>query len=184
MTELPKVSIITPSYNQGKFIEETILSVLNQDYANIGYIIIDGGSTDNTIDIIKKYQHRLAYWISEPDNGQSNVINKGFQRANGQIFNWLNSDDILVPLSVKIAVDYLVKNADVGMIYGDRIIIDHKGNFLSHIRFSSFRKFEMIYNQQIPEETAFFRRYVWSKVGGLDETLHYCMDYDLWCKFN
>ncbi len=93
--QLPKISIITPSYNQGKFIEETILSVINQQYSNLEFIIIDGGSTDNTVDIIEKYSTQITYWVSEKDEGQSDAINKGFLKATGEIINWLNSDDYL-----------------------------------------------------------------------------------------
>ena len=91
--QFPRISIITPSYNQGGYIEDTILSVINQDYPNLEYIIIDGGSTDNTVDIIQKYSDRIDYWISEKDTGQSNAINKGFRKATGDIINWINSDD-------------------------------------------------------------------------------------------
>ncbi len=180
----PKVTIVTPSYNQATYLENTILSVLNQDYSNTEYIIIDGGSIDGSADIIKKYQDRLAYWVSEPDNGQSHAINKGFERATGQIFNWLNSDDLLMPSAVRIAVHYLTKNPDIGMVYGDRIFIDAKGNFLRLAERPPFNPKLMLYNLKIPQETVFFRRQHWIEVNGVDEALHYCMDYDLWIKFN
>ena len=95
--ELPKISIVTPTYNQGRFIEQTICSVLDQGYPNLEYIIIDGGSRDNTVDIIKKYEHRLSYWVSEMDSGQTHAINKGFAKCTGEIFNWINSDDYYAP---------------------------------------------------------------------------------------
>lgn len=180
----PKVTVVTPSYNQAEYLENTILSVLNQDYPNIEYVIIDGGSTDGSVDIIKRYQDRLAYWISEPDSGQSNAINKGFKHATGEIFNWLNSDDILMPSAVKIAVHYLLNKPEIGMVYGDRIIIDKKGNFLSLVEVPSFNAKSMMYNWTIPQETAFFRREHWFDVGGLDIGINYYLDYDLWCRLN
>jgi len=182
--DLPRVTIVTPSFNQGKYLEATILSVLNQDYPNIEYIVIDGGSTDGSVDVIKRYQNRLAYSISEPDRGQSHAINKGFEHATGDIFNWLNSDDLLMPSAVKIAVHYLMKKTDVGMVYGDRIIIDIKGNFLDLIQSPSFNPKAMLYNLRIPQETVFFRRRFWDELKGVDEALNYCMDYDLWIRLN
>jgi len=118
MNEYPLVTIVTPSYNQADYLERTILSVLNQDYPRIEYIVIDGGSTDASIDIIKKYEDRIAFWISEPDNGQSHAINKGFKHATGEIFNWLNSDDVLMPSATTIAVHYLTTYPQYGMVYG------------------------------------------------------------------
>ena len=112
-SDWPKISIITPSYNQGIFIEETILSVLDQNYPNLEYIIMDGGSTDNTVDIIKKYEDRITYWISEKDNGQSDAINKGFHKSTGDILHWLNSDDVLVPRALNMLVEYLSNNPDI-----------------------------------------------------------------------
>src|SRR5687768_13083798 len=101
----PKISIITPSYNQGRFIEETILSVINQNYPNLEYIIIDGGSTDNTVEIIRKYEQHLAYWVSEKDGGQSEAINKGFKKATGDIVCWINSDDFFMPGALSKVAD-------------------------------------------------------------------------------
>ena len=179
-----KVTIVTPSYNQAAFLEQTILSVLNQDYPNIEYIVIDGGSRDGSVDIIKKYQHRLAYWVSEPDRGQSHAINKGFQLATGEILNWLNSDDLLMPSAARIAVHYLTEKPEVGMVYGDRLVIDAKGNTLKLIEHPSFNPRVMLYNIAIPQETAFFRRQHWIEVNGVNEALRYCMDYELWIKLN
>ena len=103
--QLPLIAIVTPSYNQAQFLEEAILSVVNQDYPNLEYIVIDGGSTDGSVDIIRKYEDRLAYWVSEPDRGQAHAINKGFAKADGEIFNWLNSDDCLLPGAVRRVVE-------------------------------------------------------------------------------
>lgn len=183
LSDQPLVSIVTPSYNQAAYLEKTILSVLGQDYTNIEYLVIDGGSTDGSVEIIKKYQSRLSYWVSEPDRGQSNAINKGFALAEGEILNWLNSDDILMPSAVSIAVRHLAAHPQVGMVYGDRLVIDSKGNIVGLVELPSFRKTWMKYNHRIPQETAFFRRQCWQDAGALDETLHGCLDYDLWVRF-
>jgi glycosyltransferase involved in cell wall biosynthesis len=160
------------------------MSVLNQDYPDIEYIIIDGGSTDGSVDIIKKFQHSLAYWVSEPDRGQSDAVNKGFKRATGQIFNWLNSDDLLMPSAVKIAVYYLMNNSDVGMVYGDRVTIDEKGNILFLTQLPSFSPRAVRHYIKIPQETAFYRCEHWYDVNGVDEELKFCMDYDLFIKLS
>ena len=180
----PKVTIVTPSYNQGEFLENTILSVLNQNYSNIEYIIIDGGSTDGSVDIIKKYQDRLAYCVSEPDRGQSHAINKGFGHATGEIFNWLNSDDLLMPSAVKIAVHYLTCKSNIGMVYGDRITVDERGNFLELTQVPSYSAKALHYHLRIPQETTFFRNKYWLEAGGVDEELEYCMDYDFFFKLS
>jgi len=181
---LPKVTIVTPSFNQAKYLEQTIISVLNQDYPNIEYIIIDGGSTDGSVEIIKKYQEKLSYWISEPDKGQSNAINKGFKHATGKIYNWLNSDDLLMPSAVKIAVYYLNKYPEVGLIYGNRTVIDGKGNFLYLLERPSFNPKVFPHQWGIPQETAFFRRECWQITKGLYESLQYCMDDDLFFRLS
>jgi glycosyltransferase involved in cell wall biosynthesis len=181
---LSKVTIVTPSFNQAAYLEQTIMSVLNQDYPNIEYIVIDGGSTDGSVDVIKRYQDRLAYWISEPDGGQSHAINKAFEHATGQIFNWLNSDDLLMPSAVRIAVHYLTENPDIGMVYGDRIIIDEGGNFLSLTQVPSYNAGIFRHHLRVPQETTFFRSELWMQVDGVDEELKFCMDYDLFVKLS
>ena len=119
MPDKPKVSIITPSFNQARFLEQTMRSVLEQDYPNIEYIVIDGGSSDGSLEIIQKYADRLAYWQSQKDKGQTDAINQGFARANGEILAWLNSDDILYPGAVTAAVKQLLEHPEVGMVYAD-----------------------------------------------------------------
>jgi glycosyltransferase involved in cell wall biosynthesis len=184
LTENPKVSIVTPSYNQGNFLEHTILSVLLQDYENIEYIIIDGGSSDNSVDIIKKYENKIKYWVSEKDKGQSDAINKGFSKATGEIFYWVNSDDFLMPSSISIIVDYFKRKKNIGMIYGDRIVVDKKGNIVDVNILTKYNNFLFKFDQKLPQETAFFRSELWKKVGGLKLESNYCMDTELWMNMN
>ena len=184
MNQFPLVSIVTPSFNQGRYLEETIRSVLRQDYPSVEYIIIDGGSSDGSVDIIKKYEDRLAYWVSEKDRGQTHALIKGFSRAKGVYMGWLCSDDTLEPSMIKISVHYLKKNPSLGMTFGDRIRIDAKGNIYSLDRFPAFKPRYLRWGISIPQETVLFRRDVYEKVGGLDESLQMVMDFDLWCKIN
>jgi len=135
-----RVSIVTPSFNQGAFLKQTIESVLAQDYRNIEYIIIDGGSTDESKDILASYSDRLDYWVSEPDRGQSHAIQKGFQKATGNVFAWLNSDDLLAPHAVATAISVLQVNPSIGLVYGDRLRIDCRGNVIGHLRLPSHIK--------------------------------------------
>ncbi len=181
--DYPKVTIVTPSYNQGDFLEETILSVLNQDYPNLEYIVVDGGSNDGSIEIIKKYEDRLAWWVSEPDNGQSDAINKGFSKATGEIFNWVNSDDLLCPGSIRMAVHFLQKYPDCELVFGDRLIIDEGSTVIETYEAPSYwRSFPPLLTK-LPQEAAFFSANLWKKTGGLDTSLHYVMDTDLWYRF-
>ncbi|MDD5559120.1 glycosyltransferase family 2 protein [Candidatus Methylomirabilis sp.] len=177
------MSIITPSYNQGHFIEETILSILNQDYPHIEYIVVDGGSTDNTLEILKRYEGRLT-WLSEPDRGQSDAINKGFWLAKGELLAWLNSDDTYLPGAVRKAVAHLVEHPDTMMVYGEGYQIDEtsraKGRFPWTEPFDLWR---LVYlSDYILQQTTFFRREVFESIDMLDETLHWGMDWDLWIR--
>jgi glycosyltransferase involved in cell wall biosynthesis len=180
---LPLVSIITPSFNQAKFLEATILSVLRQDYPHIEYIVMDGGSTDGSVDLIRRYEDQLSSWISERDGGQSNAINRGFARSSGTIFAWVNSDDLLAPSAVRIAVDAL-ERTKVGVVYGDRIHIDARGNVIGINRQPSYYASMFKRNFTLPQETVFFRRSVFDQVGGLDETLKFALDFDLWVRMS
>lgn len=127
MNEEPLVSIVTPSYNQAQYLEDTIQSVLTQDYPRIEYIVIDGGSTDGSLEIIKKYADRISYWVSEKDKGQTDALNKGFAASHGSILAWLNSDDTYRPGAIRAAVEYLSRHPQVGMVYGDLDFIDENG---------------------------------------------------------
>ena len=177
------VSIVTPSLNQGQFIDQTLASVAAQDYASIEHLVVDGGSTDGTLDTLRKYEAHLAHWLSEPDRGQSHAINKGFARATGRVFAWLNSDDLLLPSAVRIAVDYLERYPEVGLVYGDRVHIDAKGNVVGVNRCPRHDPHMFRNDVTLPQETCFFRREVLEAVGGHDEDLHFAMGLpDLWIR--
>lgn len=180
---LPKISIVTPSYNQGRYLDETMLSILNQDYPNFEYIVIDGGSTDESVDIIKKYQDRLAYWVSQKDRGFGDAINKGFSKATGEIFCWINSDDILFPNALKIIGNYFATHPHVDMVFGDRYVIDENSQTLLKLRYQFHTELLFRYGKSIPQECSFWRRSLHEKVGGLDERYTYAIDLELWCKF-
>ncbi|MFA6332765.1 MAG: glycosyltransferase family 2 protein, partial [Methanoregula sp.] len=182
MNPQPLVSIVTPSFNKGPYIEETIQSIKNQRYPNIEHIVMDGGSTDETLAILKRYEDRLT-WISEPDKGQSDAINKGWKRARGDILAYLNADDCYTPDAVEIAVAYFNEHPDVGMVYGDGIMTDVAGTILSADPAGEFSLRELIYcRDNILQPTVFFRRAVYDRIGGVDESLHLAMDLDYWIR--
>jgi glycosyltransferase involved in cell wall biosynthesis len=173
---LPKISVITPSYNQGQFLERTILSILNQNYPNVEYIIIDGGSTDNSVEIIKKYETHIAYWVSEKDRGQTDAINKGMRKATGDIVCWINSDDILLPGALQIVARYFNKHPDIEFLNGLTVRIDKNDKILGigHILNNKWFHKRGIYN--ISQQGMFWKKCIFDKVGELDETFHYAMD--------
>ena len=189
MTDQPLVSIITPSFNQARYIESTIRSVLGQDYPRIEYIIVDGGSTDGTVDVIKKYEGKgevtpsLAWWVSEKDKGQTDAINKGFARAKGDILAWIYSDDTYEPGAISAAVKYLQEHPEVGMVYADCNFINEEGNMIG--KFGSAQTDYRLLRQgyvHIPQQTMFFRADLWKQVGPLDPSFYFAMDYDLWTR--
>lgn len=178
-----KVSIVTPSFNQAEYLEAAIQSVLAQSHTEVEYIIIDGGSTDGSVEIIRKYQPSLAYWVSEPDQGQTDAINKGFARATGGILAWLNSDDTYEPHAVATALAYLTQHPEVGLVYGDANYIDSHGDVVG--RFPAAQTSLPQLRQgyvHIPQQSAFFRADLWRQVAPLDPELYFAMDYDLWIK--
>ena len=179
----PLVSIVTPSFNQKEFIRNTIESVLSQDYDNIEYIVVDGGSKDGTLDIFKEYEDSLKY-ISEKDNGQSDAINKGFRMAKGSIVAWLNSDDVYEPGCVSRAVTEFEKNNNLALVYGEGYIIDREGNRLK--RFEATQEFDywklINFWDYIMQPATFFSAKKLLEAGYLDISLNWCMDWDLWIR--
>jgi glycosyltransferase involved in cell wall biosynthesis len=181
--ELPKITIVTPSYNQAQFLEETILSVLQQDYPHIEYIIIDAGSTDNSVDIIRKYEHKLAFWVSEPDRGQGHAINKGFARATGDILSWLNSDDMLTPGAIIQAVHAFQSNPDVDVVYSDFDNLDEQTGRITQHRVRQATLANLLGGGNcIPQPTAFMRRALLDRIGLVDESLYHALDWELWIR--
>jgi glycosyltransferase involved in cell wall biosynthesis len=180
---LPLVSIITPSFNQARYLESTIHSILDQDYPNIEYIIADGGSTDGSVEIIRRYSERLAWWVSEKDRGQTDAINKGFAHAKGEILAWLNSDDTYEPHAITEAVEFLQSRPEVGLVYGGANFIDENGHIIGHFpaRQTDYQSLRRGY-VHIPQQASFWRAELWRKVGPLDPSFYFAMDYDLWVR--
>lgn len=176
-------SIVTPSLNQGRFIEETIQTVISQDYPNLEYLVVDGGSTDGTLEVLHKYEGQLQ-WISEPDRGQSHAINKGLQLAQGSVLAWLNADDTYLPGALKKVSEYLEQHPDVMMVYGEGYLIDEKSQIKGRFPATEpFNLWRLIYYQDyILQQTVFIRREVFDQISMLDEDLHYGMDWDLWIR--
>jgi glycosyltransferase involved in cell wall biosynthesis len=183
MIQDPKISIITPSFNQAKFLRRTIESVLLQGYPNIEYIIIDGDSNDGSQAIIREYESQLAHWESIPDQGQTDAINKGFSKATGKYLAWLNSDDIYHPGALAESVDYLESHPEVGMVYGDCTFIDAADRVIGRFPAAAtdYQRLRRGY-VHVPQQASFFRADLWQKVGPLDPTFYFAMDYDLWVR--
>jgi len=183
MSKTYSVSIVTPSFNQGKYIKQTIDSVLSQEIPDLEYWVIDGGSTDETVDILRSYGDRLR-WISEPDNGQTQAINKGWGLTRGDFISWLNADDLLAPGSIQRAVEFLQSNPVVGGVYGDCTYISDTGDPIAAYPARPYQFDTLVIETEnfIPQPGTFLRRKVVELAGGLDESLHYVMDFDLWLR--
>lgn len=184
MPESPLISVITPSYNQGRFIEATIQSVLNQSYKNIQYILIDGGSTDHTMDIVNKYRHKIEIIIHEKDKGQSDAINKGFKLAQGKLVGWINSDDILYENCVSEIVKLYHKSSEGTIFYGSKIDyinaagikFEQKNICINSIKDLLFTNYDVV------QQGSFYNSHAVQQVNYLNNDLHFCMDLDLWLK--
>lgn len=183
MNEGPLVSIVTPSLNQSQFIKETIDSVLSQDYPNIEYWVIDGGSTDETLDILRSYESRIK-WLSEPDSGQSQAINHGWRLTKGEIITWLNADDILAPGIVLQAAEILRAHPEIGGTYGNCTYISQTGEVIKPYPVQPYNFDRLVTETEnfIPQPGTFLRRDIVRRAGNLDETIHFVMDHDLWLR--
>ena len=192
----PRLTIVTPSFNQGEFLEETIKSVLDQEYENLEYIVVDGGSTDRSVSIIKKYSDRLAHWVSEPDEGQYHAINKGFARATGEIMAWLNSDDKYLPWTLSVVADIFSAFPEVEWLtsvhplqwnsHGQAVAVDFTGALSRHLflQGNNFPVEGSIGRRWIQQESTFWRRSLWERAGGrLDQSLAMAADFELWARF-
>ena len=178
----PSISIVTPSYNQGQYLEETICSVLDQKYPNLQYIIIDGGSTDTSVEVIKKYEKHLSYWISEKDKGQTDAINKGIARCTGEIFGYINSDDLLMPKSL----DRVAQTWNDGFVWqvGWCKYLELGGSDWPYMVRNIGRKADWFLDNPIPQQSSFFARKIFDQIGLFRQDLHYCFDYEYWMRMH
>lgn len=176
------VSIVTPSFNQAPYLEQTLRSVLEQEYPSLEYIVVDGASTDASVDIIKKYMDRLTWWVSEKDSGQGDAINKGLARASGEIIAWLNSDDTYLPNTISSAVKIFEQNPDVVLVYGDMLAVDENGQTTNVLKYSQLSLEDLLCFQIIGQPAVFFRRAAYEKAGSLDTTFHFLLDHHLWIR--
>jgi len=180
-----KISIVTPSYNQGRFIERTMLSVLNQTYRNFEYIVMDGASTDGSADIIARYADHLAYWGKGPDKGQTDALRQGFARATGDILGWLCSDDVLEPWTLEEVVEFFNSNPQAEVVYGDSHWIDADDRPLRPKKEHDFVPYIWYHGHNfVPQPSTFWRRGLYERVGGVDPQFNMAMDGDLWARFS
>jgi glycosyltransferase involved in cell wall biosynthesis len=178
-TQLPRISIITPSFNQAKYLERTIQSVVGQGYPNLEYIIIDGGSTDQSVEIISNHKNEISYWVSEPDNGQGHALNKGFRRASGDIVGWLNSDDLYLPGSLEFVGRFFQSNPQCDVLYGSIDVIDASDKKInSYWATTAQPAYTLWVAHDVHQQALFWRRSSAKKLGWLDENLRFAMDTD------
>lgn len=179
-----KISIVTCSYQQGRFLDATMRSVLDQGYPNLEYIVIDGGSTDQSVSVIESHASKLSYWVSEKDRGQTHALSKGFERASGDVLGWLCSDDLLLPDVLNRVARFFERNPDVDFVFGNALWIDAQGQYIRPKKEMPWNKFVFLYDHNyLAQPSCFWRRSLFDKVGGLDESLNLAMDSDLWLRF-
>lgn len=183
MSSPPRIALITPSCNTGRYVADAINSVLAQEYPNVDYLVMDGGSTDQTLDVLRSFGNRVR-WVSQRDEGQSDAIRRGFEQTSGEVLGWLNADDLLAPGALRRISEVFSQDPDIALVYGDASYVDAAGVEIGPCvnvePFNAKRLFH--YSDFIVQPAAFFRRSAYEAVGGLDPKLHYGMDYDLWLK--
>jgi glycosyltransferase involved in cell wall biosynthesis len=182
ISDRPLVSIVTPSFNQARYLEDTIRSVLDQDYPKLEYIVVDGASSDGSVDIIRKYASRLSWWVSEQDSGQAEAINKGLAHARGEIVAWLNSDDYYLPGTISAVEQAFKANPDAVLVYGDMLAVDEHGETINILRYNQLNLEDLLCFQIIGQPAVFFRREALEKAGNLDPTYHCMLDHHLWLR--
>jgi hypothetical protein len=180
---LPAIAMVTPSYNQAQYLEQTIRSVLDNGYPFLEYAVVDGGSVDESPLIVRRYSHRLTYWVSEPDRGQSHAIQKGFERVSGDIMGYLNSDDTLLPGALRLVAAYFANHPEVDVVYGHRILIDSSGLEVGRWILPPHSNEATRRADYIPQETLFWRRQLYCSAGGVDTSFHFAIDWDLILRF-
>lgn len=182
--DAPAVSIVTPSYEQGRYLERTIYSVLNQNYPRLEYVVQDGGSSDETGEVLERYDGELSHWASEPDDGQADAINRGFAHTGGEIMAYLNSDDLLLPGSIAYVANYFATHPDVDAVYGHRILIDEHDRHIGSWVLPPHDGETLTVADYIPQETLFWRRDLWDRAGGrIDPSMRFALDWDLLLRF-
>jgi glycosyltransferase involved in cell wall biosynthesis len=185
VTDLPKISLVTCSYRQGRFIDATLRSVLDQNYPKLEYIVMDGGSDDGSAAVIERYADRLAYWVSEPDGGQTDALTRGFDRSTGNVMGWLCSDDLLLPGSLTSVGRFFADHPEVEVVYGDALWIDERGRPIRPKKEMEFNRFVFLFDHNyLPQPSVFWRRSLYDRVGGLDRDFDLAMDSDLWERFS
>lgn len=180
---LPRITLVTPSFNQARYIGQTVLSVLRQEYPNLEYMLLDGGSTDGTLDVLAPYISRFAHFHSGPDGGQADAIASGFERSTGEIMGWLNSDDMLAPGALEFIAGYFAEHPEIDAIYSHRCIVDENSRVTGYWILPQHRNYLMRRWDMIPQETCFWRRSLFAKTGNLNRSYHFALDYDLFLRF-
>ena len=179
---LPSISVITPSFNQAAYLKQTMDSVLSQGIPDMEYVVMDGGSSDGSADLIRSYEDRLSAWASEKDRGQADAVNKGAARTRGEVIGWLNSDDLYLTGAVRKALAYLDSHPDIDAVYGDVLSIDGNGSLMNVMRFDRYSAEDLMTFRVISQPGVFFRRSAWERAGGLDLSYSYLLDHHLWLR--